>query len=99
VFERVWETHVLGEWMATHTVNVRQAVDAVSTVVQTLTKAATAATVAPLEARFTRQEFNALQLTVDESSTTEGFRISGMVFEVGIEPRGLKPQASAQMMA
>lgn len=97
-FQRVWEVQLLAEYMASHTITMRLAYDFDSTVAESPTLAVTTSTKGAIGRKPARQECTALQLTVEETSTTEGFRLSGFVLEVGVEPRGMKPLASTQHM-
>jgi hypothetical protein len=95
-FQRIWAIQLLGEFLASTTVNLRLAYD-LAAALTTYSKAVTASTLAPLEVKPARQECRLLQVTVDESSTTAGFKLSGFVFVAGVDGR-IRPVDPAQRM-
>lgn len=96
-FQRIWALQVNGEFMGSTTVNIRLGYDLSTATPTPYSKVVTTATLAPLELKPIRQECRQLQVTVDESSTTAGFKLSGFVFVVGADGR-IRPVDPAQRM-
>lgn len=96
-FQRIWLLQAHGEFMGSTTFNIRLGYDLSTTTPTPYSKVVTTATLAPLEVRPVRQECRLLQVTVDESSTTAGFKLSGFVFVVGADGR-IRPVDPAQRM-
>jgi len=96
-FQRIWAIQLHGEFLASTTVHMRLGYDLSSATPTDYSKAVTVSTLAPLELKPIRQECRQLQVTVDESSTTAGFKLSGFVFVVGVDGR-IRPVDPAQRM-
>ncbi len=96
--QRLWEAHPICQFMASHTFTVILSYDFSLAVAQTETLAVTTAITSPVVIRPTRQEFLALLMYFQETSTTQGFIMSALDLELGIE-QGLKPLAVSQRMA
>lgn len=94
---RLWNAQWLVEFMATFTLAMSMELDFSSTVVQSPTLAVTAASAVPPELKPARQDAAAYRFTLQETSTTEGFRLSALVLQLGAHGR-LKPVAAAQRM-
>lgn len=87
---KLYGASILGDFLASHTLTHRLAYDYDATVVESETKAVTAATLPPLQLSPARRRAVAIQPTLEETSTTQGFTVSGLGLEVGIEPGALK---------
>lgn len=93
----LWEIQLLLKCMGTFTLNAAIAIDLIATTVQSLTLACTTATPVPVAIEPLHQSLRSLYLTLSESSTTEGFRISGLALDVGVEGRIKTTAPSARM--
>ncbi|MCA1824412.1 MAG: hypothetical protein LC640_09165 [Frankia sp.] len=87
---KLYGIQLLGEIMASVTMTFRLAYDYSGTVVETDTMAVTVATPMPLQVSPGRRRATAIRFNVSETSATQGFRISGLGLEVGIEPGAQK---------
>lgn len=89
---RLYSIHVLYEPLASFTINHRISYDFVtSPPAETGSLAVTATLMPPLVISTARRRVTAVQIYLDENSTTAGFRLSGLGVEVGLEPGATKP--------
>jgi hypothetical protein len=95
-FQRIWAIQVLAEFLATFTFNLRLAYDFVAAQTS-YSISVTSGTVAPVELKPARQECRALEVTIDETSTTAGFKLSGLLLTAGFDGR-VRPVATTQRM-
>jgi hypothetical protein len=87
---KLYGMELLGDAMATFTATHRLAYDFDPTVVETETKAMTAASIPAFSLVPARRRASAIQPTLEETSTTQGFTLSGWGLEVGVEPGAAK---------
>lgn len=83
---RLYRVGVLSDWLATFTATVRHAVNFDSAIVQTANLGVTASSPTPIWLVNTRGDAMAHQVTFEETSTTQGWRLSGLVLEIGAKP-------------
>lgn len=96
---KLFALRLLGEMMASFTISVTTDISIYGAVVtETTTKAVTTSTLDPVAVQPAQERCEALQVTVQETSTTEGFRISGLGLEVGLKS-GANKQPSGQFTA
>lgn len=79
---RLYKVAAVTDWLASTTVTMTQAVNFDPSVVQTATLAATAASFVPAALPNAFGDAVAHQITLSESSTTQGFRLSALVLEI-----------------
>jgi hypothetical protein len=89
-FQRVWRAYILGVWKSAHTLNVTTQVDFLPAAVQTVTIPVTTSPSTAYQYRIhmLRQKCEAMQFTIydtQSSSYGEGYSISGLTLDVGIE--------------
>lgn len=87
---KLYGVSILGDFLASFTLTHRIAYDYDATVVESETKSVTAATLPPLQLNPARRRAVAIQPTLEETSTTQGFTVSGLGLEVGVEPGAAK---------
>jgi hypothetical protein len=90
-YQRAYKYLFLGDYISAHTMNIAIAYDFESTPSQTLSfnAATTFGTPGVMQGRvfMTTQKCEAVQVTMyDSSATGESFNLSGIAFEVGVEP-------------
>lgn len=94
---KLYGLHMLGDLLATFTLTHRIAYDYDATVAETETKAVTVATPVPLQLDPARRRAVAAQVTLEETSTTQGFQLSGWGLEVGVQPGAAKAGAEKKL--
>lgn len=95
---KLWSLQVLAEIMASFTLSVSTQYDDDATTLETTTLAVTTSTKMPVQVDPAIQEGRAVQITIQESSTTEGFRLSGFDAYFGVDGKPGKVPA-AQVMS
>ncbi len=91
---RVYSLQFIGDWPATTTLSETITFDYDSGTAETKTKAVTSAEKSALPVVPSRGRFNSLSVTLQETSTTEGFRLSGVDLEIGPKQGLKKPSPS-----
>jgi hypothetical protein len=94
---RLYGIQLLGDLLATFTLTHRIAYDYDATVIESETKAVTVATPVPLQLSPARGRAVAVQVTLEETSTTQGFQVSGWGLEVGVKPGAAKSGAEKRL--
>lgn len=87
---RLYGIHVLYEPRTSFTINHRVSYDFLATPAETGSLAVTATLLAPLVVSTARRRVSAVLFYLDELSSTEGFRLSGIGLEVGLQPGARK---------
>lgn len=95
---RLYGVRVLGEAMASFTLSLTTHIRIGSDLVEeTTTEAVTTSTKFPLAVQPAQERVETLEITVEETSTTQGFALSALGLEVGVKP-GAGKQPGAQFM-
>lgn len=92
---RVYQMNFVGDWQATTTLSETTTFDYDPATAETKTRATTAADKTALAVVPSRGRFNALAVVLQETSITEGFRLSRIDIEWG-QKQGLKKSGSAK---
>jgi hypothetical protein len=94
----LWAVEFLADHLATYTVTMRLAYEYDATVAQSVTLAVTTATKGPLHLDAAQGHITAVQLTLEESSTTQGFALSAWGLVLGLMA-GARPKPLAAYLS
>lgn len=84
---KVYGVRAMAEWLATCTLSLTTSIEVYGTQVdETTTFAGTTATKFPIATRPAQARAESIQLTVQETSTTQGLAVTGLGIELGVKP-------------